>query len=219
MKVFISYASDDRDIATGVSGILDDLGIESFLDVKDINWGDNVLTTIHAGLNDCTHLISVISPASEKSQWVPYETGYAAARGRFVLPYLTHAAMNVPGFLTHLHHKSNLEDFREFFEREKGIGIDTKRRLERLLQSRDWRLIFNPPHRTKPIQFGPNDRILAGQNKNEHWWRIEDDKLEIMQSDGRVHSRFMYDESEGKFFHTNDPDTSSIQNQIIEPAD
>ena len=80
-------------------------------------------------------------------------------------------------------------------------------------------MIFNPPDRTKPIQFGADSRILAGQNKNEHWWRIVDGKLEIMQSDGKVHSRFRYDDSNGRFFHTNDPDTSSIQNQVIEPVD
>ena len=86
MRVFISYATQDRDIATSIAGILDDLGIECFLDVKDLNWGDNVLASIQAGLNSSTHLVLLLSPASEKSQWVPYETGYAAARGKYVLP-------------------------------------------------------------------------------------------------------------------------------------
>lgn len=219
MKVFISYATEDREIATNIGLVLDGLGIEYFLDVKDINWGDNVLTTIHGGLRKCSYLILVVSPASAKSQWVAYEMGHAAAQGKSVLPFLTHPSMHVPGFLRHLHYETNGERLRSFFERAKGIGVETQQHLERILQRGEWRLIFNPPDRSKPIHFGADGRITAGQNKNEHWWRIVDGKLEIVQADGRVHSRFVYNDVENKFFHTNESDTSSIQNQILEPAE
>ncbi len=217
MKLFISYAREDSDAVTNIGRILDDLGIEYFLDVKDLNWGDNILSEIHGGLRNCSHLILVLSPASIKSQWAAYETGNATGHGKVVLPFLTHPSIEIPGFLRHLHYESKLEELRSFLEREKGVGIETTLFLQRILTRGTWRLIFNPPNKSKPIRFGADERITAGQNKNEHWWRIVNDKLEIMQADGRIHSRFAYNQTEKKFFHTNDPDTSSIQNQILEP--
>ncbi len=85
-----------------------------------------------------------------------------------------------------------------------------------LLTGNEWRLIFNPPDRSKPIKFEPNGQISAGQNHQENWWRIIDGKLEIMAANGRVFSRFSYDEQLCRFDHTNDRDTSSIRGQFIE---
>ena len=80
MKVFISYATEDRDIATNIGQILDDLAIDYFLDVKDINWGDNVLTTIHGGIRKSSHLVLVVSPASAKSRPGAKSSSFMTAR-------------------------------------------------------------------------------------------------------------------------------------------
>ncbi len=89
--------------------------------------------------------------------------------------------------------------------------------LEKILLSQAFRLFFNPPKMSKRMVFSADGVISEGNNKNEHGWRIVGDKLELLQLDGRVHSRFRYDKSDNTFKHTNDDDTLSIRNQFIAP--
>ena len=84
-----------------------------------------------------------------------------------------------------------------------------------MLTSRPWLLYFNPPSRSKPISFLQGGAIGEGRNKNEHSWRVSGDKLELVQEDGLVHSRFAYNARSGSFIHTNDADTNSIKGQYI----
>lgn len=88
-----------------------------------------------------------------------------------------------------------------------------------LLPSRRWLLVFNPPNRSKPITFLPSGSVGEGQNKNEYSWRVAAGKLELVQADGRVHSRFVFNSRTTSFLHTNDQDTLSIKGQFIVPAD
>ena len=90
--------------------------------------------------------------------------------------------------------------------------------LEQLLVSRSYRLVFNPTSKAaKRIVFGPNGVIVEGNNRNEHQWRLSRKKLELLQLDGRVHSRFEYDADSDQWKHTNESDTRSIRGQYIEP--
>lgn len=77
-----------------------------------------------------------------------------------------------------------------------------------------WRLFFNPKvpglHKSKIMRFGANGEITQGANQNEASWRIQQDRLELLDSASQVHSRFTYDRSKRRFSHTNDPDTGSI---------
>jgi hypothetical protein len=65
------------------------------------------------------------------------------------------------------------------------------------------------------MKFGPNGAILDGRNDNETTWRIYQGLLELLDSKGDCHSRFYYGADDGRFFHTNDPDTGSIQKHGI----
>jgi hypothetical protein len=87
-----------------------------------------------------------------------------------------------------------------------------------VLTTNRWKLVFRPPDLFKLISFLPNGIINEGQNKNEHTWRLENEKLELIQEDGRVHSRFKFDKKSFEFIHTNDSDTLSIRDQIIRLA-
>jgi hypothetical protein len=89
--------------------------------------------------------------------------------------------------------------------------------LEAILLGQAFRLFFNPPKLSKRMIFAPNGIISEGNNKNEHMWRIVGNKLELVQLDGKVHSRFFYDKSDNIFKHTNDSDTLSIRGQFIAP--
>ncbi|WP_457153134.1 TIR domain-containing protein, partial [Mesorhizobium sp. P5_C1] len=89
--------------------------------------------------------------------------------------------------------------------------------IRSLLLGQAYRLFFNPPNRSKRIRFHDNGMIVEGNNKNEHAWRIVRNRLELIQLDGQVHSRFEYDPAKKIFNHTNDSDTPSIRGQFIAP--
>jgi hypothetical protein len=97
-------------------------------------------------------------------------------------------------------------------ERERAPGV------EGLITSRPYRLFFNPKtQRSKRMVFKPEGLIVEGNNKNEHSWRIVNGKLELLQLEGQVHSRFMYNIERDVFEHTNDTDTLSIRCQFMVP--
>jgi hypothetical protein len=109
----------DADVARGLAKTLEGIGVESFLDEKDIGWGDPITQKVSQGLRSCSALIVILSPGSLKSQWVPFEIGQATALGKKILPYLTHPALDVPMFIRDLSYKTSLDDvcryFREVF--------------------------------------------------------------------------------------------------------
>src|SRR6266511_1983062 len=91
--VFISYASVDHEIAEKLAQVLKEADVEYFLDQKDINWGVPITTRVQQGIAECSAIIVVISPASLKSQWVPFEVGHAMGAGKVVLPFVTHPSI------------------------------------------------------------------------------------------------------------------------------
>lgn len=87
--------------------------------------------------------------------------------------------------------------------------------IEAVLVAEPFRLFFNPPSRSKRMRFEPNGRIVEGNNRNEHSWRVVANKLELLQLDGAIHSRFTFDRKAKIFKHTNDSDTKSIRDQFM----
>lgn len=116
MQFFISYARGDHAAVRKLARLLDSMGVEYFQDQKDIHWGDRITTCVTHGLMSADATIVVVSPASVKSQWVSFEIGYSMASGKKILPYLTHPAMELPGFLSDILHVSSLEEVRRFVE-------------------------------------------------------------------------------------------------------
>lgn len=91
------------------------------------------------------------------------------------------------------------------------------KQLERVLTSNAWRLVFNPDtNRDKPITFEVGGAIVEGRGDNEDRWRLRNGRLELLQSDGAVHSRFVYVPSSRSFQHTCEPELPSMTAQRIE---
>lgn len=82
-----------------------------------------------------------------------------------------------------------------------------------------FRLVHNPSRKgaNKPISFEPGGLIVDGKNNNENSWRIVNGRLELLQSDGKIHSRFEYHPASRIFTHTNEVDTLSARGQTIIP--
>lgn len=92
--------------------------------------------------------------------------------------------------------------------------------ISKVLRGSPFRLFYNPEYGrkgSKIMMFGPSNRILEGQNNNEHTWRIVGGKLELVQADGKVHSRFDYNPNSKVFTHTNESDTLSKRGQFLIP--
>jgi hypothetical protein len=107
--VFISYSSVDQRVAEAVAAVLDRTRVPYFLHKKDIDWGSHVTARVQEGLADCAAVIVIISPASLKSHWVPFEVGHAMGTGKLVLPFLVHPSLDLPGYLADLHYATDLQ--------------------------------------------------------------------------------------------------------------
>ncbi|MEN6387002.1 MAG: P-loop NTPase fold protein [Phycisphaerales bacterium] len=110
----------------------------------------------------------------------------------------------------------------------KQLGINLRKEqsiitYHDLLLNNEWQLFYNPdkfPNKSKPIIFGKEGKILEGNNQNESSWRTKNGYLEIIDFEGKVHSRFTFDQKNMRFNHTNEADTNSIirdsiKNQFI----
>jgi hypothetical protein len=115
-NVFISYSSHDSAIARQFADFFTAKGIRHFLDQKDIVWGETVEERIAEGIQASTDLLVILSPASVKSQWVPFEIGRAKAARKRVLPFLTHPCLEVPGFLNGIHHETSFDEAASYFQ-------------------------------------------------------------------------------------------------------
>lgn len=101
MKVFISHSSRDRWVARRISEDLNRLGVETFLDEKDMETGASIDETIGEHLKDSDECLILLSPSSLSSHWVLIEAGGAKALGKRLVPILLHIGVNdIPNPIT-----------------------------------------------------------------------------------------------------------------------
>ncbi|WMX17558.1 toll/interleukin-1 receptor domain-containing protein [Aureispira sp. CCB-E] len=85
--VFLSHKSKDKNACIEIGAYLNDAGIDIYLDCYDEelqiatleNDKKSITKCIKKGLKESTHILCVISAETIKSQWVPFEIGYAHA--------------------------------------------------------------------------------------------------------------------------------------------
>ena len=94
LKIFISHSSRDRWIAQRLATDLQNLGLETFLDEKDLEAGDDLDSIIDTHLQRCDELLVLLSPSSVSSDWVLVEIGAAKALGKRIVPVLLHLGAN-----------------------------------------------------------------------------------------------------------------------------
>nr|WP_315212952.1 toll/interleukin-1 receptor domain-containing protein [uncultured Flavobacterium sp.] len=82
--VFISYQKEDKDSAIKIADYLMSIGIDVYLDRYDselkIQHQSNnpkaVTKAICNGINNSSHMLTIVSPNTLNSTWVPFEIGY-----------------------------------------------------------------------------------------------------------------------------------------------
>lgn len=93
MKVFISYAYEDRNYADLISNKLREAGHNVWYDAWTLNVGDNIVEKINDGLKDIDAFIVIISKHSLGSNWVSKEYSLIAfseihSKKRRIIPIL-----------------------------------------------------------------------------------------------------------------------------------
>ena len=73
MKVYISYSHLDKEFALKLEKSLKAQGIETWIDVFDLNAGDNIFAKIQSGINECDYIITILSKNYVNSQWTLQE--------------------------------------------------------------------------------------------------------------------------------------------------
>ena len=72
-KVFLSYTSDDIELARRIAESLMAAGIDTWWDKWCIYPGDSLRQKIDEGLTDCTHFLVLLTPQSIDKPWVKAE--------------------------------------------------------------------------------------------------------------------------------------------------
>ena len=72
-RAFLSYGSEDHELAEKIANKLQSSGVDTWWDEWCIGAGDSLRQKIDEGLDDCTHFIVLLTPASLKKPWVNQE--------------------------------------------------------------------------------------------------------------------------------------------------
>ena len=72
-RVFISYASENKELAEQVANAISKNGIETWWDEWEIRSGDSIRQKVDEGIEDCTHFIVLLTPQSIDKPWVKLE--------------------------------------------------------------------------------------------------------------------------------------------------
>ena len=88
--------------------LCEELGVSCAVEER----GDWLMQGLHLDPDDTTHLILVLSQATDGCWWVPFQAGRAAERGTSVIPFLTDPAADPPGFLAGVEPARDLDALR-----------------------------------------------------------------------------------------------------------
>lgn len=125
LRIFISYSHTNQQEIEELERIISKAGIEYFLDVNDMEFGDDIVARVRTEIKNCTHFLIYISPASRKSEWVWCEIGMALGFQRIIIPYLGDPAIDIPKVLKNLNYISTPSGFNVFLQQLKSSTNDT----------------------------------------------------------------------------------------------
>lgn len=125
--VFISYSHTDKPFVRRVTRQLESIGVEFFLDEKDIPWGNTITEDVQKALGECIAILVIISAGSLSSQWVSFEIGHAMGANfmganKKVLPLLTHPSLDLPAYLADRNYFTDIKSAAKFFKSDAWLN-------------------------------------------------------------------------------------------------
>jgi TIR domain len=131
-RVFVSHAARDRWIAERIADLLRVRGARPFLDVYDIEKGDNIPDSIRRELNRADELVALFTSASQHRAWVWAEIAVVWGRGKRVIAVMHNVTLQDLDATTGLGPlgDSNAVDLNDFdaYLQQVGRRIGAKRR-------------------------------------------------------------------------------------------
>lgn len=106
--IFISHIRIDKPAAIAIGEyIKDNGGFDIYLDVYDdeLQRADSehnhkkITAYIEKGINECTHILCLVSNETKQSWWVPYEIGYAKKGSKDIASLILKDVETLPSFL------------------------------------------------------------------------------------------------------------------------
>lgn len=86
--VFISYKSDEFDIACNIYQTLKNNGISVWMAPQDIPGGSSYAMEITNAIKGCKVFVLILSRAAQTSQWIPKEIDNAINEKKLILPFM-----------------------------------------------------------------------------------------------------------------------------------
>lgn len=104
VHVFLSYASEDRELAGRIATALNAAGVQTWWAEWEIRSGESIRQRIEVGLETCTHFIVLLTPTSIVKPWVNQEIDaglvrHLAGQAQFIPLRSNLAATDMPGLL------------------------------------------------------------------------------------------------------------------------
>ena len=90
-SIFISYAHEDRGDVKASAELLRAGGVQVFIDVRGIDYGERWQEVLRKALDNCERVLVFWSLAARTSKWVDREWRYALALGKRIVPTLLDA--------------------------------------------------------------------------------------------------------------------------------
>jgi hypothetical protein len=86
-RVFISHASEDREIASAVCEAIESRGLSCWIAPRDITPGKDYAQALYDAIGECSSLVLVFSEHSNRSPQVRREVERAARDGDLIIPF------------------------------------------------------------------------------------------------------------------------------------
>jgi hypothetical protein len=77
-KIFLSYRREDKDLVVPVANFLRTVGVQFYIDYLDNSLEDDntvVASQLRERISECKKFLTIATPNSAKSKWMPWELG------------------------------------------------------------------------------------------------------------------------------------------------
>lgn len=160
-KVFISYKTDDIDVATRVKRAIErHYDFTTYLDrIDDALLGDGPDLAGHLlrRIDECDQLLAVVGHTTKESWWVPWEIGVCSEKHYFLSTFCDRY-VSLPSYLLKwpvLHSESDIDQYCSLSRKEQASQISAARYLQ--LSEQD------AARRSSAANFHRNLREILGQ--------------------------------------------------------
>lgn len=106
MKVFLSYALEDKTVADDLTRRLEKAGLDVWQTGRDVLPGDNAALMVGKALENADAMVVLVSPAAMKSFWVQREVEFALSKPRYenrLIPVLIRRTSHTPWIVNSRH--------------------------------------------------------------------------------------------------------------------